>query len=464
MIAARRLQTLAFQQKAAFSSSPAVTGLMDTVRQRDPDQHLFQQAVGEVLHSLEPVFEKYPSSVKTMERLLEPERVIQFRVPWVDANGVEQVNRGFRVQFNSALGPYKGGLRFHPSVDLSTIKFLGFEQIFKNSLTGLMLGGGKGGSDFDPKGKSDLEVMSFCQSFMTELSRHINADRDVPAGDIGVGGRELGAMFGQYKRLTGSFEGVLTGKDPKWGGSLIRPEATGYGVVYYAQEMVAYKGDTLAGKKCLVSGSGNVSQFTVEKLLDLGAVPITVSDSGGYIHEPNGITREGLAEIMRIKNVARGRISEYANWSSTATYHEGERPWGLQAEVAFPCATQNEIEDADSQVLIDNGVSIVCEGANMPSSLEAISNFQKAGVMYGPSKAANAGGVAVSGLEMAQDSQRLMWTREEVDARLNNIMKNVFSSCVSAADEFGAPGNLQLGANVAGYLKVAGAMEEQGWC
>lgn len=409
-----------------------------------------------------PLFEKDERYLQVMRRLAEPERVVMFRVPWVDDSGVEHVNRGYRVQFNSAIGPYKGGLRFHPSVNLSIIKFLGFEQILKNSLTTLMMGGGKGGSDFDPKGKSDREVMAFCQSFMLELSKHIGADCDVPAGDIGVGGREIGYLFGQYKRVRNEFTGVLTGKSPAWGGSLIRPEATGYGAVYFADNCFQHAGKSMEGKRCLVSGSGNVAQFAVEKLLDLGAVPLTLSDSSGYVHEPNGFTREGLAEIMRIKNVARGRINEYTKFSSTATFVPGEKPWSVPCDAAFPCATQNEVNKEAAAALVSNGVYAVVEGANMPCDPDAIDVLKGAGVVFGPAKAANAGGVAVSGLEMAQDSSRLQWTREEVDAKLKDIMKSIHSSCVDAADEAGVPGDLQTGANIAGFLKVAHAMMDQG--
>lgn len=381
---------------------------------------------------------------------------------WTDDAGATHVNRGFRVQFNQALGPYKGGLRFHPSVTQSVVKFLGFEQIFKNSLTTLNLGGGKGGSDFDPRGRSDAEVMRFCQSFMTELSRHIGGDRDVPAGDIGVGGREIGYLFGQYKRLTTSFEGVLTGKGAQWGGSLLRPEATGYGVVYFAKNIIDAAGMSIEGKTCLVSGSGNVAQYTVEKLLDLGAKPVTLSDSQGTVHEPEGFTREKLAEVMELKNKRRGRLSEYADAHPSAKYYPGQKPWQIPGDFAFPSATQNEIEDADAEALIANGCKGVFEGANMPSTNTAIAKFKKAGVKYAPAKAANAGGVAVSGLEMAQNSQRLGWTREVVDERLQGIMKSIFDACTSAAEAVGLAGDLQAGANIAGFLRVADAMIDQG--
>ncbi|CAE7594292.1 unnamed protein product [Symbiodinium sp. KB8] len=400
-----------------------------------------------------PLFCKHPKYIPVFERMAEPERVVQFRVPWVDDKGQIQVNRGFRVQFNQALGPYKGGLRFHPSVNLSIVKFLGFEQILKNSLTTLSLGGGKGGSDFDPKGKSDMEVMRFCQSFMTELYRHVGADRDVPAGDIGVGGREVGYLFGQYKRLTAQFEGMLTGKGAQFGGSLLRPEM-----------MLARTGEeeALKGKSVLVSGSGNVAQFAVEKLLAYGAVPVTMSDSGGYIHDPEGITEEKLAWIMDLKNVRRGRISEYVEEYPSATYHEGKRPWGEKADIAVPCATQNEVSAEDAQALVDNGVKVLVEGANMPTEADAYEVLRKAGVWFGPAKAANAGGVAVSGLEMAQNSQRQSWASEKVDELLHDIMRNIHKACVDAAERVGAEGDLAAGANIAGFIKVADAMISQG--
>jgi glutamate dehydrogenase (NADP+) len=397
-----------------------------------------------------------------MVRLAEPERAIQFRVPWVDDQGKIQVNRAFRVQYNSAIGPYKGGLRFHPTVNLSVIKFLGFEQIFKNSLTTLPMGGGKGGSDFDPKGKSDNEVMRFCQSFITELYRHIGPNTDVPAGDIGVGGREIGYLFGQYKRMTGNFEGILTGKGPQYGGSLIRPEATGYGAVYFAQNMLAANGQSLAEKKCTISGSGNVAQYCAEKLLELGACILTFSDSNGYVLEKTGFTQAQIQEVMRIKNEARGRISDYTKFSSTAVYVAGKRPWEVPCDVAFPCATQNEIEKADAETLVKNGCKAVVEGANMPSTNDAVEVYHANKVFYGPAKAANAGGVAVSGLEMSQNSQRLSWTREEVDNHLKRIMKDIFDACNNSSAEYGKPGNYQMGANIAGFRKVADAMIAQG--
>jgi glutamate dehydrogenase (NADP+) len=447
---------------AAIDVKAEVDQLWADIQHRDPDQKEFLQACGEVLFSLVPLFEREPKYLKVFRRMVEPERVVHFRVSWIDDKGEIQTNRGFRIQFNQALGPYKGGCRFHPTVNLSIMKFLAFEQILKNSLTTLMMGGAKGGSDFDPKGKSDNEVMRFCQSFMIELARHIGPDRDVPAGDIGVGGREIGFMFGQYKRLTAQFQGVLTGKSPKWGGSLIRPEATGYGSVYYSQNIFAFQGETLEGKICTVSGSGNVAQYTIEKCMDLGAKCVTCSDSGGYIHEPAGFTRAQLAYIMELKNVRRGRISEYAEWSETATYHAGERPWGVKCDIAYPSATQNEILIDDAKKLVANGCRCCCEGANMPTTNEALTYMKENKVWLGVAKAANAGGVAVSGLEMAQDSQRLMWTREEVDAKLSGIMKAIFDQAIAAAERVGAPNDLQTGANVAGFLKVADSMIEQG--
>jgi glutamate dehydrogenase (NADP+) len=399
---------------------------------------------------------------------VEPERVLMFRVPWVDDQGAVQVNRGFRIEMNSAIGPYKGGLRFHPSVNLGILKFLAFEQVFKNSLTTLPMGGGKGGSDFDPKGKSDNEVMRFCQSFMTELQRHIGPDTDVPAGDIGVGGREIGYLFGQYKRLRNEFTGVLTGKGLGWGGSLIRPEATGYGCVYFAEEMLKSGKDKLEGKLCLVSGSGNVSQYTIEKLLDLGAKPLTVSDSNGVIYDPDGIDREKLAYILQLKNVKRGRIRDYSDRYKKAIFMptdvklEHNPLWNIKADCAFPSATQNEITARDAANLLKNGIKLVAEGANMPSTLEATKLFLEARILYGPAKAANAGGVATSGLEMAQNSARLSWTREEVDDRLHKIMISIHRNCYETAEKYGTPGNLVNGANIAGFLKVADAMLDQG--
>ena len=441
-----------------------VKRVWESVQAKNSTEPEFLQAVQEVLESLEPVVDKMPEleTYAVLERMVEPERVIMFRVPWTDDAGKVHVNRGFRVQFNSAIGPYKGGIRFHPSVNLSILKFLGFEQVFKNSLTTLPMGGGKGGSDFDPHGKSDAEVMRFCQSFMTELNRHIGADTDVPAGDIGVGGREVGYMFGQYKRLRNEFTGVLTGKALTFGGSLIRPEATGYGVVYFAQNMLAVKNKTLDGMVCAVSGSGNVAQFCVEKLLQLGAKPVTMSDSSGFIYDPDGITEEKLEFVKELKNVKRGRIKEYAEKYPSTTYTAGARPWSVKCDCAFPCATQNELNEEEAKALIANGVMLVAEGANMPSTPEAIAAFQKASVMFAPGKASNAGGVATSGLEMSQNSIRLSWSREEVDEKLKSIMKNIHDNAYAAAKEFGVEGNYVVGANIAGFLKVAKAMMAQG--
>ncbi|TFH29781.1 MAG: NADP-specific glutamate dehydrogenase [Promethearchaeota archaeon] len=423
----------------------------------------FHQAVKEVLESLKPVFEKNPGyqKQKILERLTEPERTIIFRVPWVDDQGEIQVNRGFRVQFNSAIGPYKGGIRFHPSVYIGIIKFLGFEQIFKNSLTGLPMGGGKGGSDFDPKGKSDNEVMRFCQSFMTELYRHIGAKVDVPAGDIGVGGREIGYLYGQWKKITQSFEGVLTGKGLDWGGSLIRTEATGYGYVYFAQEMLKVRKTDFKGKIVTVSGSGNVAQYTVEKLNELGAKVVTLSDSTGSIYDPEGISGERFDYFLELKQVHRGRIKEYAD-KFGVEYRANKRPWDIKCDLAFPSATQNEIDASDAQMLIDNGVIAVSEGANMPTTLEATNLFLANNVSFGPGKAANAGGVATSGLEMAQNASFSHWSRTEVNARLHEIMINIHAAAYAASKEYGQPGNYVLGANVAGFKKVAAAMIAQG--
>src|SRR5271157_3707187 len=447
-----------------------VNQVLTSVRAKNPAEPEFHQAVQEVLESLGPALSKHPEYQKAriLERVVEPERVIMFRVPWVDDQGNVQVNRGFRIEMSSAIGPYKGGLRFHPSVNLGILKFLAFEQVLKNSLTTLPMGGGKGGSDFDPKGKSDNEVMRFCQSFMTELCRHIGPDTDVPAGDIGVGGREIGFLFGQYKRLKNEFTGVLTGKGLNWGGSLIRPEATGYGCVYFAKEMLATRKETLDGKTCLVSGSGNVSQYTIEKLLDLGANPVTVSDSDGAIYDPDGITHEKLAWIMDLKNVKRGRILEYAEQCKKAIFMPtdlklGYNPlWNVKADCAFPSATQNEINAKDATNLINNGIKVVAEGANMPSTLESTKLFLEAKVLYGPAKAANAGGVATSGLEMSQNSARLNWSREEVDDRLHKIMIAIHKTCFETAETYGTPGNLVNGANIGGFLKVANAMLDQG--
>jgi len=439
-----------------------VTEFMRKVIEKNPGESEFHQAVLEVVETLMPFIEDNPKykKAKILERLVEPERVIIFRVPWVDDQGEIQINRGYRIQMNSAIGPYKGGLRFHPSVNLSILKFLAFEQVFKNSLTTLPMGGGKGGSDFDPKGKSDNEVMRFCQSFMTELSKYIGAETDVPAGDIGVGAREIGFMFGQYRRLKNEFTGVLTGKSRNWGGSLIRPEATGYGAVFFAEEMFKVRGDNLSGKTCLVSGSGNVAQFTVEKVNQLGGKCVTLSDSAGFIHDPAGIDAEKLAYVMELKNVKRGRISEYAE-KYGCKYYPGERPWGIKGDIAFPSATQNEIDAKDAETLVKNGCACVSEGANMPSTSEAVRVFLKAKIMYGPSKAANAGGVATSGLEMSQNSLKLSWTREEVEERLRQIMEGIHESCYKYGKE-GDFVNYAKGANIAGFVKVADAMIEQG--
>jgi glutamate dehydrogenase (NADP+) len=449
-----------------------VSEIMEWVKAKNPAEDEFHQAVEEVVESLALVMEKHPEykNAKVLERIIEPERVIMFRIPWVDDQGNMQVNRGFRIEMNSAIGPYKGGLRFHPSVNLGILKFLAFEQVFKNALTTLPMGGGKGGSDFDPKGKSDNEVMRFCQSLMTELCRHLGPNTDVPAGDIGVGGREIGFLFGQYKRIRNEFTGVLTGKGTNWGGggSLIRPEATGYGAVYFAAEMLNTRNETLEGKTCLVSGSGNVSQFTTEKVLDLGGKVVTLSDSGGYIHDPEGVDRDKLAYVMDLKNVRRGRIKEYAEKYKSATYtavdpSKDYNPlWDTKADCAFPSATQNEINAKDAANLMKNGVYVVSEGANMPSVPEAVEQFLEAKILYGPGKAANAGGVAVSGLEMSQNSLRLSWSREEVDQRLHGIMKSIHKTCVEAAERFGTSGNYVNGANIGGFLKVADAMMDQG--
>jgi len=447
-----------------------VDQVMAIVKAKNPAEPEFHQAVQEVFDSLRLVLQRHPEykEAKILERITEPERVMMFRVPWFDDRGEIQVNRGFRIEMNSAIGPYKGGLRFHPSVNLGILKFLAFEQVFKNSLTTLPMGGGKGGSDFDPKGKSDNEVMRFCQSFMTELQRHIGPDTDVPAGDIGVGGREIGFLFGQYKRIRNEFTGVLTGKGLGWGGSLIRPEATGYGCVYFAQEMLKSRNDSLEGKLCLVSGSGNVSQYTVEKLLDLGAKPVSWSDSNGVIYDPDGIDREKLAWVIELKNARRGRIREYADKFKKAIFIPTDvkldhNPlWAIKADCAFPSATQNEINAKDAKTMIENGVKVVSEGANMPSTLEATKLFLEAKILYGPAKAANAGGVATSGLEMSQNSMRLSWTREEVDDRLHKIMIAIHKNCYDTAKEYGTPGNLVNGANIGGFIKVANAMMDQG--
>ncbi len=440
----------------------SVDRFMEGVIAKNPEQKEFHQAVREVVESVWEFIEENPQykEAKILERMVEPERVLMFRVPWLDDKGEVQVNRGFRIEMNSAIGPYKGGLRFHPTVNLGILKFLAFEQVYKNSLTTLPMGGGKGGSDFDPKGKSDNEVMRFCQSFMTELQRHIGPNTDVPAGDIGVGGREIGFLFGQYKRLRNEFTGVLTGKGMNWGGSLIRPEATGYGQVYFAEEMLNHKGDSLKGKICTVSGSGNVAQYATEKVLDLGGKVVTLSDSGGYIHDPEGIDREKLSWVMELKNVKRGRISEYVD-KFGGEYVEGKRPWDVKCDVALPSATQNEINAEEAKILVDNGCICVSEGANMPSEPGAIDVFQNAKILYGLGKAANAGGVATSGLEMSQNSMRINWTRDEVDGRLHQIMKDIHSACVKYGTE-GDHVDYVKGANIAGFIKVADAMLDQG--
>ena len=443
-------------------TNKALIKIYKDVKKRNPGEPEFHQAVSEVLESLEPVVEKHPEFIErgVIASIVEPERIIKFRVPWVDDKGKVQINRGFRIQFNSAIGPYKGGLRFHPSVYEGIIKFLGFEQIFKNSLTGLPIGGGKGGSDFDPHGKSDMEVMRFCQSFMTELSKHIGADTDVPAGDIGVGGREIGFLYGQYKRLTGKYEGVLTGKGLTYGGSLARTEATGYGLCYFTEALLNDHGDSFKGKTVVISGSGNVAIYANQKATSYGAKVVAMSDSNGYIYDKNGID---LACIKQLKEVERKRIKEYVKFHPEAEYHEGCRDiWTIKCDIALPCATQNEINEESAKALIANGVKCVCEGANMPSTPEAIEAFQSAGVFFGPAKAANAGGVATSALEMSQDSMRYSWTFEEVDAKLKNIMENIYKNISKAAKDYDMEGNLVAGANIAGFLKVANAMMAQG--
>jgi glutamate dehydrogenase (NADP+) len=450
--------------------SQYIKDLMADVKAKNPAQPEFHQAVEEVAESLSLVLERHPEyrTARVLERIIEPERVIMFRVPWVDDQGDIQINRGYRIEMNSAIGPYKGGLRFHPSVTLGILKFLAFEQVFKNSLTTLPMGGGKGGSDFDPKGKSDLKIMRFCQAFMSELFRHIGPDTDVPAGDIGVGGREIGYLFGQYKKLRNEFTGVLTGKGLNWGGSLIRPEATGYGCVYFASEMLGTRSKTLEGRTCLVSGSGNVAQYTIEKILDLGGKVVTVSDSDGHIYDEAGIDRAKLAFLMDLKNVRRDRIKEYTAKYKSAVYTPVDPKldynplWNHKAECAFPSATQNEINGKDAQNLLRNGVYLVAEGANMPTTIDGVKVFLDAKILYGPGKAANAGGVAVSGLEMAQNSMRLPWMRDEVDNRLRMIMKSIHATCVQVSERFGTPGNYVNGANIGGFLKVADAMMDQG--
>jgi len=446
-----------------MSGYKSVSEFMEYVKAKNPAEPQFHQAVHEVIESIWPVIESSPTyqAANILERIVEPERVILFRVPWVDDRGQVRVNRGFRIEMSSAIGPYKGGLRFHPSVNLGILKFLAFEQVFKNSLTTLPMGGGKGGSDFDPKGKSDNEVMRFCHSFMLELFRHIGPDTDVPAGDIGVGGREIGFLFGMYKKLRNEFTGVLTGKGRNWGGSLIRPEATGYGCVYFAQEMLATRKDSFKGKTVAVSGSGNVAQFAVEKVLELGGKVVTLSDSNGSIYDQAGIDRAKLEYVMELKNIRRGRIAEYVKKFPQAEYLEGQRPWGVKVDVALPCATENEVNAEEAKTLVKNGCYVVAEGANMPSEPAAIDVYLQNKILYGPGKAANAGGVATSGLEMSQNSMRLSWSREEVDARLHQIMKNIHEACV----RYGKDGdfiNYVNGANIAGFVKVADAMVDQG--
>ena len=443
--------------------------IYETVKERDPDQPEFHQAVEEVLDSLGPVISEYPDYIDVVHGIVEPDRVIQFRVPWYDDEGNLHVNRGFRVQFNSAIGPYKGGLRFHPSVNLSILKFLGFEQVFKNSLTGLPMGGGKGGSDFNPKGKSNAEVKRFCQSFMSELWRHIGADLDVPAGDIGVGGREIGYLFGMYRKMANEFTaGVLTGKGLSFGGSLVRPEATGYGLVYFAREMLATKGKSFDGSKVAISGSGNVAQFACQKVIDLGGKPVTMSDSSGYIYDASGIDREKLAWVMDLKNNRRGRIKEYADHFDGIEYTKSKPEpnhnelWSTNADVALPCATQNEINEAEAQMLVSGGVIAVAEGANMPCTPEAVEIFLDNGILFAPGKASNAGGVATSGLEMSQNSLRMSWTREEVDQKLEAIMVNIHKNAFETAEKYGMPGNYVAGANIAGFLKIAESTMAQG--
>jgi glutamate dehydrogenase (NADP+) len=433
------------------------------VKAKNPAEPEFHQAVTEVCESLSPVMDRHPEyrSSKILERMVEPERVVMFRVPWMDDQGEVHINRGFRVQMNSAIGPYKGGLRFHPSVTLGILKFLAFEQVFKNSLTSLPMGGGKGGSDFDPKGKSDNEVMRFCQSFMTELFRHIGPDTDVPAGDIGVGTREIGFLFGQYKRLTREFSGVLTGKGLSWGGSLIRPEATGYGVVYFAEEMLKSKGHSIAGKTVVVSGFGNVAWGAVEKVNHLGGRVVTLSGPDGFVHDKDGIKGEKIHYMLEMRASARDRVQDYSD-KFKVPFYPGEKPWAVKGELALPCATQNELDENDARELVKNGCLCVTEGANMPTTLAGIKVFQDAGVLFSPGKASNAGGVATSGLEMSQNSMRLPWPKEEVDQRLHQIMTNIHRTCVTTAEKYGAPGNYVVGANIAGFLKVADAMLDQG--
>ncbi len=457
----KRLLNLIIKKMANYEQ--LVNDFMAKVIAKNPGEVEFHQAVHEVVESLVPYIEENPQykEAKILDRMVEPERVLMFRVPWLDDKGNVQINRGFRIEMNSAIGPYKGGLRFHPTVNLGILKFLAFEQVLKNSLTTLPMGGGKGGSDFDPKGKSDNEVMRFCQSFMTELQRHIGANTDVPAGDIGVGGREIGFLYGQYKRLRNEFTGVLTGKGLEWGGSLIRPEATGYGATYFAKEMLATKGETFEGKTVAISGSGNVAQYATEKVTQLGGKVVTLSDSSGYIYDPNGIDADKLAFVLELKNVKRGRIKEYAD-KYGVEFHAGERPWGVKCDVAMPCATQNEISEEEAKTLVANGCYCVSEGANMPSTPEAVVVFQDHKILFAPGKAANAGGVAVSGLEMSQNSLRLSWTREEVDNRLHQIMKDIHSTCVKYGTESNDYVDYVKGANIGGFVKVADAMMAQG--
>jgi len=440
-----------------------VEKLMTDIEQKNPGQPEFFQAAKEVLESLEPVMKKHPEyeKAKILERIVEPERVIMFRVPWMDDSQDVQINKGYRIEFNGAIGPYKGGLRFHPSVNLSILKFLGFEQVFKNSLTTLPMGGAKGGSDFDPKGKSDNEVMRFCQSFMSELYRHIGPNTDIPAGDIGVGGREIGFLFGQYKKLTNCYESILTGKGANWGGSLVRPEATGYGAVYFAEEMLKTRGESFEGKTVTISGSGNVAQYALQKSLQIGAKVVTLSDSNGTIYKPDGFSKEDWEFVMDLKNVKRGRIKDCQD-TIGCEYHEGTRPWKFKCDIALPSATQNEIEKDDAKALVDNGCYVVSEGANMPSTPEAVDIFQGNNVLYGPGKAANAGGVAVSGLEMCQNHIGLSWSFEEVDQKLHGIMVSIHKSCIDASKKYGVEGNYVAGANIAGFLKVANSMMDQG--
>ena len=447
-----------------MTTTSYIDQVVETIKKRNPGEPEFLQAVNEVLRSIAPALDRHPEYVESriLERLVEPERVVMFRIPWQDDQGRFQVNRGFRIQFSSAIGPYKGGLRFHPTVYLGILKFLAFEQVFKNSLTTLPMGGGKGGSDFDPKGKSDGEVMRFCQSFITELCRHIDSDTDVPAGDIGVGGREIGYMFGQFKRIRNEFTGVLTGKGLAWGGSLIRPEATGYGCVYFCEQMLKTRGEDFCGKVCLVSGSGNVAQYTIEKLNEYGAKCVTLSDSDGTIYDKDGIDAEKLAWVMELKNYRRGRIREYVNEFPRAEYLHNQKPWHIPAQCAFPSATQNEISGEDAKLLVSNGCYVVGEGANMPTVPEGVEHFQAAKVLYGPGKAANAGGVATSGLEMAQNSMRLSWSRDEVDGRLKKIMTSIHDAAYETSKEYGVPGDYVTGANIAGFVKVADAMLAQG--